>query len=117
ERGIFPGMTPMLDHFGIPKAIAFFKSKVEASAELEAKETVFEFLGGDAASASDLGLTAAEARSAQRRWALLTNDERTFIRELLVRFDLTKDQIGKVLGSNRASFGVTAPIAELHVNP
>ena len=80
ERGLFPGLPPVLDHLGIPKAIAFFKARTDAGAELEAKDAIFAFLAGENAKASELGLSEAEARSARRRWALLEDDERALIR-------------------------------------
>jgi hypothetical protein len=117
ERGLFPGLPPILDHLGIPKAIAFFKERTDAGAEIEAKDAIFEFLAGENAGAPELGLNDAETRSVRRRWVLLEDDERALIRDALVRFALTKDQIGKILGHDRASFGITASCADLRENP
>jgi exodeoxyribonuclease V alpha subunit len=117
ERGLFPGLPHVLDHLGIPKAIAFFKASTDAGAEIEAKDAIFAFLAGENAKAYELGLSEAEARSVRRRWALLEDDERVLIRDALVRFAVTKDQIGKVLDQGRASFGITASSAELRENP
>jgi exodeoxyribonuclease V alpha subunit len=117
ERGLFPGLPHVLDHLGIPKAIAFFKARTDAGAELEAKDAIFALLAGENAVVAELGLSEAEARSARRRWALLENDEQALIRDALVRFAVTKDQIGKVLDPGRVSFGITASSAELRENP
>jgi len=117
ERGLFPGLPRVLDHLNIPKAIAFFKAGTEAGAELEAKDAIFAFLSAENLNESELGLSEAEVRSVRRRWALLEDDEQAFIRDVLVRFALTKDQVGKILGHDRASFGITASCAELRENP
>ena len=117
ERGLFPGLPHVLDHLGIPKAIAFFKARTEAGAEIEAKDTIFAFLAGENARAPELGLNEAEARSARRRWALLEDDEQALIRDALVRFAVTKDQVAKVLDHGRASCGITASCEELRENP
>jgi exodeoxyribonuclease V alpha subunit len=117
ERGLFPGLPPVLDHFGIPKAIAFFKARTYAGAELEAKDLIFAYLAGENGKASELGLSEADTRSARRRWALLEDDDQALIRDVLVRFAVTKDQIGKVLDPDRASFGISASLAALTDNP
>lgn len=117
QRGLFPGLPPVLDHLGIPKAVAFFKERTEVGEELRAKQAIFGFLAGERTDEVELRLTEAEKRSARRQWALRDEDEQAFIRDVLVRFAITKDQIAKVLGSRRETYGITASFTELTENP
>jgi hypothetical protein len=117
ERGLYPGLPPLLDYLGIPRAIAFFKAQTTAGAELEAKDAIFRFLDDGKVAAPQLGLNEPEARSARRRWALLQDDERALIRDALARIAVTKDQIGKIFDQGRSSFGITASLSEVRDNP
>lgn len=117
ERGLFPGLPPVLDHLGIPKAIAFFKTRTDAGAEIEAKDAIFGFLDARNDNAPELGLSEAEGRSARRRWALLEDDDRALMHDALIRFAVSKDQVAKVVDQGRDAFGITASVAELRENP
>jgi exodeoxyribonuclease V alpha subunit len=117
QRGLFPGLPPILDHLAIPKAIAFFKQRTEAGDELQAKRAIFEFLAGDSSEEAALGLTETEKRSARRQWALREDDEQAFIRDVLVRFAITKDQIAKILDPRREAYGITSSFTEVGENP
>jgi exodeoxyribonuclease V alpha subunit len=114
-RGLFPGMPAILDYLHIAKAISFFKRAVEAGRERDATEAIFSLLeGGSGASA---GLDPTEVKAAQRRWALLEDQERTLLRETMVRFEVTKEQIQRIIGPTRENHGITASISDIAANP
>lgn len=114
-RGLFPGLPAVLEFLHAEKAITFFTHEVEAGRENEAYVTVFAVL--DRVSTAAIGLDPTEVKAAQRRWALLEEDERLLLSKTLVRFAITGDQIEKILGQDRAAYGITASVSDLHSNP
>lgn len=114
-RGLYPGMTAVLEHLRVPALIPWFKGQAEVGKDHDAKEAFFAFLNGE----RDLGavLSAADAKGVQRRWKLLESSKRTLLADILVRFDLPAQQLSKILGADPESFGITATAADICENP
>jgi exodeoxyribonuclease V alpha subunit len=117
ERGLFPGMPAVLDHLGFAPAISFFKEATERGHEREAAEGLIRLLDGELDTLSGLSVSAAQLQSVQRRWLLLEDDERGLIRTALIRFDVSKDQIAKIIGPNREAHGIRSSLTEVTANP
>jgi len=117
QRGLFPGMPAVLGHLGAPKTISSFKAKAEAGRELEAKEAIFSYLDGRTSNASELALSEPEGKAVQRRWALLEDADRDLLRDSMIRFEVSKDQITKIVDPKRAAYGMDVSVAEIHDNP
>jgi hypothetical protein len=117
ERGLFPGLPSMLDHLGLTSAISFFRAETERGKEHEAKEAIFAVLEGKRDELAGVELSSAQLDAVRRRWALLEDDERALFRDRLVRFELSKDQIAKIVGPKRKEHGIRAAISEIGDNP
>jgi exodeoxyribonuclease V alpha subunit len=116
DRGLFPGMPAILGHLGMPKAISFFRSEVEGGREHEAVSRIFGFLDGSAALPTDV-VGDSEVKDIRRRWALLEDDERRLISEALLRFELTPEQVARVLAPDRQEYGIRSSAIEIAANP
>ena len=64
-----------------------------------------------------LTIGASDATKIRRQWQLRSDEERLFLRDVLPRFDLPKDQIERVLVDKRSENCVQASLAELSENP
>ncbi len=116
ERGLYPGLPAILTHLGIPEAISYFRKESDAGREHDAMQRIFAFLDGKADIEKGL-LSAAEAKSTRRRWALLEDTERELLSRSLLRFELTSDQVAKILDPSRDEYGIIASTSEITENP
>lgn len=53
----------------------------------------------------------------QRQWKLKGNEEQKLLSDILPRFDLSRNQIEKILSSKRDSHGIYANLEEIYKNP
>jgi hypothetical protein len=116
-RGLFPGLPKVLDHIGFGAAVPFFKDRVEAGEEKDAKAAIFAFLEGDADAPPEIALSEDDAKRIARSWKLLDDDVRQLLDEVLPRFDLAPDQIGRIVGDGREGWGIHSPLSEIAGNP
>lgn len=115
-RGLYPGMAAILDHLRVPALIPWFKGQAEQGKDHDAKDAIFGFLdGADGLPIGALGTT--DVKALRRRWKLLEESQRTMLTEVLVRFDLPVEQLGKILSADSESYGIIAPAAEACENP
>lgn len=115
-RGLYPGMSPVLDHLLAPALIPWFKEQVEGGKEQEAKSAIFDLLDG----AGDLPgarLNDTEVKAVRRRWKLLEAPQREMLSDIVVRFDLPRSQLAKILDHERESYGIAATAGEVCDNP
>jgi hypothetical protein len=117
QRGLFPGVPAVLEHLGLQQAIGVFKAAVERGEEKTAKETLFEFVEGTVDSVPGLDLGADDVKAIRRRWKLLDDQERQLLREVIVRFELSRDQVERLIAPDRDRHSITASIADMLVNP
>lgn len=116
-RGLYPGMHSVLELLSIPKLTSHFKSECEAGREHDAKEAIFTFLDGGTHEDISSVISTDEARAVRRRWALLEDDERELLRERLPRFELTKDQLDRILGTDREGHGISTTLGQIVDDP
>jgi hypothetical protein len=116
-RGLFPGLPEVLHHLGFHAAIPYFKRKVEAGEEKDARAAIFAFLRGEAERPPELDLSAEDANRLARNWTLREEDERRLLEEVLPRFDLGREQISRILGDGRGEWGIHALLGEAVSNP
>lgn len=119
SRGAFPGLPKVLDYLGFNAAIEYFKNESSKSMEKEAKETIFSFLGGAGKStlAHDMKLSEEAKNKVQRQWALKSSDEKHLLKDIFLRFDISRDQIKKIISSDRENSSITASLGEIGDNP
>ena len=116
-RGLYPGMTKVLDVLGFKEAISPFKRQVELGYEKAAYEAVFAFLDGSSKTIAWLPLTPDVTGRVVRQWKLRSAEERQLLRNFFPRFDLQVDQIKRILSSDRDKNCVDASLGELAQNP
>ncbi|MDD3653113.1 MAG: ATP-binding domain-containing protein [Desulfotomaculaceae bacterium] len=117
SRGLYPGLAKALDYLKFQEAIPYFKAEVLAGREKEAKTIIFEFLEGQVKSIPGLQLTEDREKKIIRQWMLKGNDERLLLKEVLLRFDLSLDQIERILSEKRLTNGIEATLCEIADNP
>lgn len=117
NRGAYPGFSKVLDYLEFQDAIKYFKIEVANNKEKEAKESVFSFLNGKIKSIPGLKLSDDVQKKIQRQWMLKEDVEQNLLSEILPRFDLSRDQIEKILSQDRASHGIYAALKEIYENP
>jgi hypothetical protein len=117
QRGLFPGMPAVLEHLGLARAIGVFKEMTESGDEKQAKELLLGFAAGGVDSVPDLDFTPDEVKAIRRRWKLLDADEQRPLGEVLVRFELSREQVERLLSEERFEHSVTASVGEMCANP
>jgi hypothetical protein len=117
NRGAFPGLPKVLDYLGFQDAINYFKIEVADNKEIEAKESIFSFLNGKTESIPGLKMSEVVQKKIRRQWKLREDVEQNLLCEILPRFDLSKDQIEKILSPDRSSHGIYASLKEISENP
>ena len=118
NRGLYPGLPVVLDCFGFAEAVQWFKQRVEAGAEREAKDALFAFLDSGRAGVSGLALDATRVDDVRRQWRLRSDEEQRLLRDVLPRFDLAKEQVGCLLSDKRLTrCSVSASFQLIAENP
>jgi hypothetical protein len=116
-RGLYPGMTKVLEMLDLASAIQPYKEQAEAGKERDAYEAIAAILQGRTMSLPWLKLTIEEAKRLARQWKLRSPQERTLLLDVLPRFDLPTDQMKRILSEERIGSGIEAGLEELAGNP
>jgi hypothetical protein len=114
-RGLYPGMTAILETLGATGVIPWFKYQAENGREQAAKDAIFAFFDG--AGLAGPALNEQDAKSARRSWKLLDRAQQDLLKEAIVRLDLPVEQLKKILSPDVESFGITAGATEMTTNP
>ncbi len=117
NRGAYPGLSKVLDYLGFQEAIPYYKDHVTTGREKEAKEAIFSFLDSKTGSIPELKLSDDVRKKTQRSWRLKTESERELLTHILLRIDLQKDQIEKILAEDKAKNGIFANLEQIVQNP
>jgi exodeoxyribonuclease V alpha subunit len=117
SRGLYPGLTAVLDYLDFGVAIPYFKQQTATQDEHNAKDALFAFLEGRTPSITGLTLTSESSRRVLRQWKLKTEEEKNLLRDTLPRFDLRPDQIKRILSSERIANGIEALLPAISENP
>lgn len=117
SRGLFPGMTKVLQLLDFTPAIPYFKKAVLEDTEKEAYAALFGFLDGTIQHVEGLSLDAKAAKTARRQWALKSDAEKRLLRDVLPRFDLAVDQMERLLSPTRSEHGIYSSLEDVAENP
>jgi len=117
SRGLLPGLPSILDHLGLHQAIGPFRDAVLKGHEQAAAEEVFAFLEGKSDGLLGVELESSAAKKLRRSWKLKEEPERSLLREVLPRFDVSRKQIENILSPEREQNSVFADLVEIAVNP
>ncbi|MFI5454095.1 MAG: AAA family ATPase [Isosphaerales bacterium] len=116
-RGLYPGLTKVLDYLEFSPAIMPYRKQVERGDEKDARDALFAFLDGRSKAIPWVTLTPEEAKRVVRQWKLKSPDEQRLLRDLLPRFDLQVGQMGRILAHDRAANCIEANLSEISDNP
>lgn len=117
SRGLYPGLSAVLDYLDFKEAIPFFKNQTMDGHEQAAKIDFFAYLDGRTTSVANLTLPDEKMKKASRQWRLKTSDQKRLLNEILPLFDLRPDQLRRVLSDERATNGIDASLLEIIENP
>lgn len=117
SRGLYPGLTKVLDVLDFGPAIQYFRNRVRHGEEQAAYDDIVAFLDGHIAHVPDLAIAGGVEQRVRRQWQLRDSDERRLLRDVLPRFDLYPDQIRRILQDDRRSYGIQATLAAVAENP
>lgn len=117
SRGLYPGLPTVLDVIGFSSAVPYFKSEMLAGREQAVRDAIFTFLDGRADSLPGLSLAAGVAKDIRKKWMLREEDQQRLLRDVLPRFDLTREQIERVVSAERSKYSLYATATEIADNP
>ncbi len=119
SRGLYPGLLRVLDYIGFHEAIWFYKDKITQNPNLEAglKQKIFEFLNEKVTEIKGLPIELNRKKKILRQWELKTDVERELLENVLSRFDLSKEQIERILSEKRRNYGIYSSSEQIVENP
>jgi ATP-dependent exoDNAse (exonuclease V) alpha subunit len=117
NRGIYPGMTKVLDYLDFKDAIPFYKVLTEAGKEKETKDRIFAFLEGKLASITGLKFSQKNPDDIRRQWSLREKEEQHLLRDVLPLFDLTQTQVGQIMSQKRDEVCILASLPQIVEDP
>jgi ATP-dependent exoDNAse (exonuclease V) alpha subunit len=119
SRGLYPGLLSVLDYIGFDKAIQFYKDKITENSNLEVnlKQKIFGFINEKVSEIDGLPIEENSKKKILRQWKLKTDIERELLENVLPKFDLSKEQIEKILSENRRNYGVYSSLEQIAKNP
>jgi hypothetical protein len=118
-RGKYPGMLRVLDCLGFKEAIRFYKNRImqDQNQECVLKNELFALIKGEKEKISDLDIDEKRKAIIRRQWMLKDDDQKSLLEDVLPRFDLTKEQMMRILDDEREQHGLFSPIDEIVKNP
>lgn len=119
SRGLYPGMLKVLDYMGFREAIKFYKSKTTQAQSQEAglKGEIFDFLKQKTNRINGLTIDEQRKQGIWRQWKLRSDAEKELLEKVIPRFDLTKEQIARILDEEREIYGLLSTLEEIRDNP
>ncbi|SIQ53174.1 ATP-dependent exoDNAse (exonuclease V), alpha subunit, helicase superfamily I [Pontibacter lucknowensis] len=116
NRGRYPGLPHVLNYLKLPELIKYFKEQTAIDKEEEAYQQIKSLLL-DYEDIEGVTLDQIQLGNASDLLASKEEAEIELLFDILPRFELTEDQIGKILSENRAQNGLYCSLEELVKNP
>jgi len=119
NRGLYPGFLKVLDYIDFQEAINLYKKTIteDPNAEAKLRQEIFDFLDQKRENIKGLSIDNFKKMILLRRWKLKSDIERELLKNVLLRFDLTKDQIKRILDENRKDYGIYSSLEQIMENP
>lgn len=119
SRGAYPGLPRVLDYLGFSDAVIFYKNTVslQPAIEHQAKDNLFDLIDSKSEQVKDLKIDSSKLKSVRRQWQLKSDIQRKCLQEVLPRFDLSKEQIDRILGDEKEDFSIYSSLEEITDNP
>jgi hypothetical protein len=116
NRGLFPGTLRVMDYLKFPEGILYASQQIPSKGEAIIKDELFAFLDGSDHLPVGLSPNAQQTRNVRRRWALLSEAQKTLLRDVLPRFSLQIAQIEQIMDDPEGS-SIYASYNEILDNP
>lgn len=119
SRGPYPGLPRILDHLGFGDAVAFYKNQVSSQPTLEhqTRDALLDLIEGKTEYIKGFAADSSKLRLARRQWALKSDIQRRCLKDVLPRFDLSREQIDRVLSDKKESFSIYSSLDAITSNP
>ena len=120
NRGPYPGLTPVFEYLEFYDLIQYYHENVKMGTGKEAKESIFSFLNDKTIKdIQNSNIDHQLLEGYRRSWhvKLGAQEKRKLIEDLLIRIDITADQIAKILSDRRIENGISSGIEEIIENP
>lgn len=118
QRGPFPGLPSFLTVCEFEKLTEYYKQKTETNEGEQACSDIFNYLNRKIKDLPDFSGKSVTLKEYANTWRNhYSENQKKFIENVLVRFDLTTLQIERLLSDRKNQFSVTASINELTENP
>lgn len=119
SRGAYPGLPRVLDHLSFGEAVIFYKNAVSSqpATEHQTKDSLFDLIAGRCEQIEGLMINNGKLRSVRRQWQLKSDVQRKCLEGVLPRFDLSEEQIDRILGDKREDFSIYSSLEEVTDNP
>jgi hypothetical protein len=117
SRGLYPGLSAVLQLLNFSAAIPFFKAEAAAGREKQAYAAIFKVLQGTSKALPGAKMSDEALRKLSRAWKLRTSEEQSLLKETLPRFHLRPEQVQAILSPDRDDNCVTATLKEISENP
>ena len=116
SRGLYPGFSRVLDLIGLGELVGEFRKAVELGQERDFLENTNAWLIGNT-ECPPVQLKVANRDAIRRQWNLREEDERRLLMNTLPRYDLSKEQIERIIGNNRSANGLDVNLNDIIENP
>lgn len=116
NRGRYPGMAQVLNHLNLPELNQYFKQQTLQDKEEEAYQQILGFFK-EGESIPGIELDPIKAGSIRDLFATKEESEIQLLLDILPRFELQQEQIGKVLSPDRAGNSIYCELEEIVANP
>ena len=116
NRGLYPAILRVWDYLNFAEAIPYSMEQIPIRGAKDVKDEIFAFLQGNVDTVSGLPLGEKRVAKVRKKWRYLEPEQQALLRDVLPRFDLQTEQIGRILtGPEKAS--IYASHAEIAENP
>jgi exodeoxyribonuclease V alpha subunit len=114
NRGLFPGMGSVIEYLGFPNGTTYIYQLGDRIEPSEIRDYVFDRIEGkaDPESAHE-----ANYEKARKRWKALPDNIKALLKEKLSLFELTTDQVKRILSETREEWGISSSLEEIFENP
>ena len=116
-RGPYPGFPSVLESLGLHDLISPYMTLTTDASMKDYKQGVRDFLEGKRDEVGGIDFSKAVLRKIRREYQLTESETADFLFDTLSRFDLSADQVKRIIGEDREKVSITASIKKMSENP
>jgi len=117
NRGVYPGFPSVLQTINFTQAIPHFKKETLQGQEITSFNHIIDFLENDNIKCEFCSITEKESINIKRQWKLKSKEQRQLLRDIIPLFDISREQIEKILADDREKNGIIFSLNEIINNP